>query len=64
MNVKVIVVIFLVYFANAKAAHAYLDPGTGSYILQIMLGSVVAGGYFFKDKLKSVLDFFKKKLKK
>lgn len=30
------------------AAYAYLDPGSGSFIAQIAVGSIVAVGLFFK----------------
>lgn len=28
----------LLFFASVSPAHAYLDPGSGSYILQLLLG--------------------------
>jgi hypothetical protein len=30
------------------SAHAYLDPGTGSYILQIVIGSLLAVAFTIK----------------
>jgi hypothetical protein len=30
------------------SAHAYLDPGTGSYILQIVIGSLLAAAFAIK----------------
>ncbi|OGK38555.1 hypothetical protein A3F34_01240 [Candidatus Roizmanbacteria bacterium RIFCSPHIGHO2_12_FULL_44_10] len=61
--------LLLVYlFVAVKNSHAYLDPGTGSYILQVVVGSLLAGGYFFKDALgrffKKTTGFFKKVSKK
>lgn len=45
-------------------AHAYLDPGTGSYLLQILAGGFLGIGYigrrFFAD-LASKLGCCKKK---
>lgn len=29
-------------------AHAYLDPGTGSYLLQLLIGSALGGLYAVK----------------
>ena len=49
----------LVYFYEINA-YAYLDPGTGSIILQALVGAIAAVSsyfYFYKKKLK---DFFKK----
>ena len=52
----------------SSSAHAYLDPGTGSYILQILaviFASVVAFFGFFISKIKDffqkIKNFFKKK---
>lgn len=44
--------------AFAGPAHAYLDPGTGSMILQLLLGGVAGAavaGRFYWDKLLSLL---------
>jgi len=44
--VKFPVIIFsLALFLTPQAAQAYLDPGTGSYIIQIVIG-MVAGAIF------------------
>ena len=40
--------------------HAYLDPGSGSFILQILLASLLASLFFFKSFWKKVLSFFRK----
>ena len=58
MNIKILVLIF--YFASVVNAYAYLDPGTGSMILQLILGGIAAffaiiSGFFTKIK-----NFFKK----
>lgn len=49
---------FIVIFGSVTPAHAYLDPGTGSIIVQTIIGSFVAvttlGGMYFK-RLKSFL---------
>jgi hypothetical protein len=34
---------FLVLTATAAPAHAYIDPGTGSIVLQALIGAVAAG---------------------
>ena len=54
--------IFFILFNNK--AFAYLDPGTGSIILQSILwaiAAVVAWGGIYWQKIK---DFYKKKFKK
>tara|TARA_Y100001980_G_C14175180_1_gene48518 strand:+ start:57 stop:281 length:225 start_codon:yes stop_codon:yes gene_type:complete len=63
-------IIFLVVTISVMAtndAFAYLDPGTGSIILQAILGAIAAGfSYcvFYWNKVKNFfLRFFKKKKK-
>lgn len=39
-------------------AHAYLDPGTGSYIIQILIGVALGAGYVLKVYWGRVIGFF------
>ena len=51
------VTVFTWLMAWAKPAHAYLDPGTGSLILQLVLGGVAGALVVVKlywNKLKSL----------
>tara|TARA_B100000795_G_C22721922_1_gene407825 strand:- start:144 stop:374 length:231 start_codon:yes stop_codon:yes gene_type:complete len=60
---KLFFTLFL-YFVSIGTAHAYIDPGTGSIILQAVLGFIaitLTGASFYWNKFKS---FFKKKFKK
>lgn len=41
-------------------AHAYLDPGTGSYILQILLGGLFGGAVLVRAFWKDIRGFFGK----
>lgn len=41
-------------------AHAYIDPASGSYILQIIVGSVLAGLVTLKVAWHRILGFFRK----
>ncbi|MCI3953914.1 MAG: hypothetical protein K0R53_3414 [Burkholderiales bacterium] len=38
-----VALVFSISIAVAQPAHAYLDPGTGSIILQSLIGAVAAG---------------------
>lgn len=38
-------------------AHAYLDPGTGSILVQAILGAVSLGVAFFRERLARLLSF-------
>jgi hypothetical protein len=45
--------------ASSAPAWAYLDPGTGSMILQLMLGGVAGAMVIGKLYLKRASDFFR-----
>lgn len=47
-------------FLLVKPAHAYLDPGTGSYIFQVAVATFLASGYFLRNKLSEVGTTLKK----
>ena len=54
------IIIFLSFFILTTKAHAYLDPGTGSIILQAIAGAFAAfftSIYIFWSKVK---NFYKK----
>ena len=58
------ILFFLYFFLFTSAAHAYLDPGTGSIILQAIVGAFAAFFstiYIFWEKVKI---FFRKVFKK
>ena len=42
------VLFFVFQFVYISSALAYLDPGSGSYIFQIVIGFVLAGIYALK----------------
>ena len=57
--------IFIIYFLSLSNAFAYLDPGTGSVILQAIIAAVAAASatvtfYWRKIKLKIKSLFTKK----
>lgn len=39
---------------TSKCAHAYIDPGTGSYVLQAAVASILAAAFVFKSKLRQL----------
>lgn len=41
-NLKEIILVIIFFFCNISNAHAYIDPGTGSIILQAIL-ALIAG---------------------
>ena len=70
-KIKIIIFIKAViffYFLTLGSAHAYLDPGTGSIILQAIIAAIATVGatasfYWGRIKLKLKI-LFKKKDKK
>lgn len=56
----IITVLFLLYMTDTEA---YLDPGTGSMLLQVVLGGIAAVGVAIKlywHKLRAALGMAKK----
>ena len=49
-------VIFPLHFA-----HAYLDPGTGSYAVQVVIGLIFGIGYVARSFGSNIARFFKGK---
>ncbi len=39
------------------AAHAYIDPGTGSTIIQVIIAAIAAAGYFIKVFWRQIKAF-------
>ena len=62
------IAIFLFFFILTTKAHAYLDPGTGSIILQAIVAAFAAfftSIYVFWSKVKNFFNkIFKKNKKK
>lgn len=48
----------LIFAIANKSAHAYLDPGTGSYVLQIVAALFLAGTVAIKGFGKQIKDLF------
>ena len=63
MNFKKILLIFI-FFIPSVNAYAYLDPGTGSFILQAIIGFLAALSAGFLYYWTKVKNFFLKLFKK
>lgn len=46
---------------NVIPIFAYLDPGTGSFVIQMIIGAVVAAGAFIKLYWKKIKMHFMEK---
>jgi len=60
------IILFLLIYNSVitNNAYAYLDPGTGSIILQAILGAIAAGFSYCAFYWNKVKNFFKKLFKK
>jgi len=50
--------LFLFLIVLCEDAHAYLDPGSGSYVLQLILAGLLAASFSLKSLWKNGLTFF------
>lgn len=57
-------IILAASFMPIHPAHAYIDPGTGSYVLQILIGIFFGASYAIIRFWKSIVNLFKKILGK
>jgi len=53
--------ITLLYLAFPPPAYGYLDPGTGSYIFQLLIAGLAGSLFLVKLYWKKIATFFTKK---
>ena len=46
-----------------QKANAYLDPGSGSYLIQIVIASIAGVGFILKSNWQKVKSFFQSREK-
>lgn len=66
-KIKYSLILIIPIFLMPEKAFAYLDPGTGSMIAQVMIaafGSIGYGAVLFRKKIKEFTKRFINKLKK
>ena len=63
MNRFVLILFLFIYFSTQTIAHAYIDPGTGTIILQALIGGIVAGSAAVSLYWRKIKSFFSKKKK-
>ena len=51
-------VLSLVFFVFPQKAYAYLDPGTGSFILQVLIAALLGGLFAIKIFWNKIKIFF------
>ncbi len=52
-----IIALSLAFLSLARQAHAYLDPGTGSYVVQILIATLAGGAYLVVSSWSKVKGF-------
>jgi hypothetical protein len=62
-SLKTVFILIFFYFILISRANAYIDPGSGSIILQAIIGALAAGGLTIKIYWNKFKNFFKKKKK-
>ena len=55
-----IAIIMLFFFLFPDRIYGYLDAGSGSYIIQIIIGIVIGGAFGIKIFWRRIYNFFKK----
>ena len=60
MNKIIITSLIFILFINNKA-FVYLDPGTGSIILQAIIGAIAAGATYCSIYWEKIKNFFNKR---
>ena len=56
----VLSLVALATFVFPGTSHAYLDPGTGSFVFQMIIAGVVGGLFTIKTFWRKIISFFKK----
>lgn len=54
----ILIVLALFYLVFTEKVYAYLDPGTGSYILQLIIAGLLGGLFALKMFWSKVKNFF------
>lgn len=61
---RIIVILLLTVGSNSSLAYAYLDPGSGSMILQLLIGGLGAAAIVLKMRWYKIKSFFSDRYKK
>jgi hypothetical protein len=50
--------VFLILLVLPRSSHAYLDPGTGSYIFQLIIAGLLGAAFAVKVFWAKITNFF------
>jgi hypothetical protein len=51
---------FINLYSTINISMAYLDPGSGSIFIQLLISAIVGAGFFIRAKYGSIKNIFKK----
>ncbi len=51
----------LVFIATTRPSYAYIDPGTGTFLLQILAAIGLGIAFYFRRALNAVKNLFRRK---
>ena len=60
MPFSIILLLFFYSMVFSRNAFAYLDPGSGSYIIQILIGTLLGGFFAIKVYWRRLKAYFSK----
>lgn len=64
MKIRIVLWVMCLFFVFPTSAHAYLDPGTGSMILQALAAVLVTCMVFVQGIRRRIISFFQRLTKK
>ncbi|MFY0644761.1 MAG: hypothetical protein JXR19_09880 [Bacteroidia bacterium] len=59
MNSKKVLLFLILSISIVPSTFAYLDPGSGSYIVQMIIAGILGGFYALKLYWVRIMNFFK-----
>ena len=57
-------IVFSLIVISSTGADAYIDPGTGSYVLQVVIASLLAAGFVIRATWKNIVGAVTKRFGK
>ena len=61
---QVFITTLILFLWSIKDAHAYIDPGTGSYIIQVIIGGALGAAFALKVYWRKIKFYFANLLSK
>jgi hypothetical protein len=61
---RLLIWVGILLLISAQDAFAYIDPGTGSFVLQLVIASLLGAAFAVKAFWKNIKAFFSKLLSK